>query len=201
MTEKSHFSNVQPIQHNLSAHSKSTSPNKRKNFLGGKFSELKKGATSGSNRVFESKTTKKKTFDKLKAYEDLGRCNSLTSQGADGSGITSTRDMTSTQAPSVERLRKPQPLLCKGRKELMNFAQMQSPILEAAKAPASNRKRVAASPGITDRKFIHPTPTPLHSSGIAISGAGSLKNRGMLHKTANGTTLVCILFCRIPTPT
>ncbi|XP_010677130.2 uncharacterized protein LOC104892819 isoform X2 [Beta vulgaris subsp. vulgaris] len=184
--EKSHFSNVQPIQHNLSAHSKSTSPNKRKNFLGGKLSELKKGAASGSNRVLESKTTKKKTFDKLKAYEDLGRCNSLTSQGADGSGITSTRDMTSTQAPSVERLRKPQPLLCKGRKELMNFAQMQSPILEAAKAPASNRKRVAASPGITDRKFIHPTPAPLHSSGIAISGAGSLKNRGEVKPNKDG---------------
>lgn len=187
--EKSQPCNVTAIQKVPPAPSKSTSPNKRKKILGGKSSELfRAGATSGSNRALETKTLKKKDLEKIKALEDLGRCNSLTSQGADGSGITSTRDMTSTRTPSADRLRKVQPLFCKGRKELISLAQkaMQGPNHGAAKAPVSNRKRVAASPGITDRKLIYPTPTPLHSSGVAISGAGSLKNRGDVKQVKDG---------------
>uniref|UniRef100_A0A803L5L8 non-specific serine/threonine protein kinase n=1 Tax=Chenopodium quinoa TaxID=63459 RepID=A0A803L5L8_CHEQI len=187
--EKSQPCNVTDIQQIPSAHFKSTSPNKRKKILGGKSSELfKAGAESGSNRSLETKALKKKDSDKVRAFENIGRCNSLTSQGAEGSGITSARDMTSTRAPSAERQRKPQPLFSKGRKELISLAQkaVQGPNLGAAKAPASNRKRVAASPGITDRKFIHPTPAPLHSSGIAIPGAGSLKNRGEVKPIKDG---------------
>lgn len=175
-------------QQNPSVHSKSTSPDKRKKNQGAKFSSFKEAAISGSHRVLESKMLKRKAVDKLKAYEDLGRCNSLTSQGADGSGITSTKDMTSTRTPSVERYRDRQPLPCKGRKALINLAQeaMQNPNLGALKAPASNRKRVAASPGISNRKHIYPTPTPLHSSGIAISGAGTLNNRGDVKPIKDG---------------
>ncbi|KAL2903044.1 Extracellular signal-regulated kinase 2 [Bienertia sinuspersici] len=170
---------IQPIP---SLHFKSTSPSKRKKNQGVKFSPIEEAAISGSKYALESKTPKKKVLDKVKAYEDLGRCNSLTSQGADGSGITSTKDMTSTRTPSAERYRDRQPLPCKGRKALLNLAKeaMQNPNLGELKAPASNRKRVAASPGISNRKHIYPTPTPLHSSGIAISGAGPLNNRGML---------------------
>ncbi|XP_021765791.1 serine/threonine-protein kinase RIM15-like [Chenopodium quinoa] len=187
--EKSQPCNVADNQQFPSAHFNSTSPNKRKKILGGKSSELfKAGAESGANRSLETKALKKKDLGKFKGFEDIGRCTSLTSQGAEGSGITSTRDMTSTRAPSAERQRKPQPLFSKGRKELISLAQkaMQGPNLGAAKAPASNRKRVAASPGITDRKFIHPTPAPIHSSGIAIPGAGSLKNRGEVKPVKDG---------------
>ncbi|CAO2819447.1 unnamed protein product [Amaranthus hypochondriacus] len=167
--ETSQPSNVTAIQQYSSGHYKVISPNKRKKALG----------------VLESKSLKKKPVDKLKAYEDLGRCNPLTSQGAEGSGLTSAKDL-STRTPSVERLREPLP--CKGRKALINIAQeaMQSPNHGAPKAPTSNRKRVAASPGITDRKLFHPTPTPLHSSGIAISGAGSLNNRGGMKPNKDG---------------
>ncbi|XP_057520908.1 uncharacterized protein LOC130801152 isoform X2 [Amaranthus tricolor] len=174
--ETSQPSNVAAIQQYSSGHYKVISPNKRKKALG----------------ALESKSLKKKPVDKLKAYEDLGRCNPLTSQGAEGSGLTSAKDL-STRTPSVERLREPLP--CKGRKALINIAQeaMQSPNHGAPKAPTSNRKRVAASPGITDRKLFHPTPTPLHSSGIAISGAGSLNsgagslnNRGGMKPNKDG---------------
>ncbi|KNA13122.1 hypothetical protein SOVF_119640 [Spinacia oleracea] len=180
--EKSQPSSVTAAQQIPSPHFKSTSLNKQKKILDGKsFEPLKAGATNGSNRALETNVApKKKDLEKLKAYVDIGRCNSLTSQGADGSGVTSTRDMTSTRAPSAERLRKPQPLFCKGRKELISLARkaMESPNLGGARAPASNRKRVAASPGTTDRNVIYPSPTPFHSFGVAISGAGSLKNRG-----------------------
>ena len=174
MAEKAQTGYRTSIQPITGLQSKSTSPNKRRKILGGKSIDLTKASVpSGSN--LENKALKKKTVDKLKTYEGLGLWNSITSQGADASGLTSAKDVT----PSLERLREPLP--CQGRKELINLAQeaMQSPNLGAASTPASNRKRVAASPGIMDKKLIYFTPMPLHSSGVPICGAGSLRNRGI----------------------
>ncbi|KAM0835034.1 hypothetical protein ACQ4PT_063189 [Festuca glaucescens] len=84
------------------------------------------------------------------------------SQAADGSGVTSAKDATSTKA-SLDRLKQP---LYKGRKELMNFLnEVQSPNQNTPAAPVSQRKRVAAPVGSVDQKLFVLTPMPLRSGG------------------------------------
>ncbi|XP_042505967.1 uncharacterized protein LOC122082454 isoform X2 [Macadamia integrifolia] len=113
-----------------------------------------------------------------KAYPELGKRTIFRNQGADGSGITSTKDATSTRTPSAERLREPLP--CQGRKELISLVQeaMQSPNHDAVRVTGSQRKRVAATPGKVEGRFFYPTPMPLHSTGVAVAGASQLKNKG-----------------------
>lgn len=105
--------------------------------------------------------------------------NKYGSQAADGSGVTSTKDHTSTRTHSGDRMK--QPIPCKGRKELINFVHetMQSPIQSAVMtAPVSQRKRVAAPVRKADKRLVMLTPMPLHSGGIAVAGAGLLRNKG-----------------------
>ncbi|XP_043725843.1 cell division cycle 7-related protein kinase-like [Telopea speciosissima] len=113
-----------------------------------------------------------------KAYLELSNKTTFRSQGADGSGITSTKDATSTRTPSAERLREPLP--CQGRKELISLVQaaMKSPNHDAVRVTGSQRKRVAAPLGKVEGKLFYPTPMPLHSTGVAVAGAGLLKNKG-----------------------
>ncbi|KAK6146415.1 hypothetical protein DH2020_020284 [Rehmannia glutinosa] len=120
----------------------------------------------------------KKKVDKAKAFTNTSSRNIIKSQGADGSGITSAKDATSTKTPSAERLREPIP--SQGRRELLSLVQeaMQGGNHDSVNAPISKRKRVAASPGDADNKFLYPTPMPLHANGIAICGAGLLKSKG-----------------------
>ena len=80
-----------------------------------------------------------------------------------------------------------EPLPCQGRKELISLAQevIQNPNHELSRGPASKRKKVVASPGKeekVDKKFVYISPMPLHAVGIAIAGAGLLKNKGKLPK-------------------
>ncbi|CAH1447596.1 unnamed protein product [Lactuca virosa] len=117
-----------------------------------------------SSKALEPVTHIKKKSDQIK----------MKSQGADGSGITSTKDATSNRIPSAERLREPIPST--QRKELLNL------VHEALQGPdqpiTSKRKRVAAPPTKSDnKKLIYLTPMPLQSTGIAVSGAGLLKNK------------------------
>ena len=100
------------------------------------------------------------------------------SQAADGSGVTSAKDATSTKT-SLGRLK--QPMLYKGRKELMNFLQesMQSPNQNTLAAPVSQRKRVAAPVGSVDRKLFVLTPMPLRSGGSPVTGSGLFNSKGM----------------------
>ena len=100
------------------------------------------------------------------------------SQAADGSGVTSAKDATSTKT-SLDRLK--QPMLYKGRKELMNFLQesMQSPNQNTLAAPVSQRKRVAAPVGSVDRKLFVLTPMPLRSGGSPVTGSGLFNSKGM----------------------
>ncbi|KAK2987655.1 hypothetical protein RJ640_012934 [Escallonia rubra] len=131
-------------------------------------------AGKGFRSLSFSKNLKKKA-DQIKEHTDV---SSRKSQGADGSGITSAKDATSTRVPSAERLREPVP--CQGRKELINLAQeaMQGPNHVTTNVPISKRKRVAAPLGKMDRKLVYHTPMPLHSCGIAVAGAGLINNQG-----------------------
>lgn len=99
--------------------------------------------------------------------------------GADGSGMTSAKNGTSTKVLSEERLKEPVP--CQGRKELISLAQkaMHGPNHKVASPPTSKRKRIAAPPERVDSNIIYPTPMPLHSSGVAIAGAGFIRSRGI----------------------
>lgn len=98
---------------------------------------------------------------------DLGSRNVSKSQGADGSGITST-----------ERMREPLP--CQGRKELISLAQeaRQSQNQEAPSVLSPLRKRIVAPPQNVDNTLLYPTPMPLVSAGLSV-GSSHLVNRGM----------------------
>ncbi|KAK9275370.1 hypothetical protein L1049_022634 [Liquidambar formosana] len=160
-------------------HAKFVPPTKSRKFMSTKFSEAaNREAVRGSKLNLEPKNLKK-AMNQTKAYVELGSCM-IKSQGGDGSGITSAKDVTSTRTPSVERLREPLP--CQGRKELISLVQeaMQTPNDEAMSVPVPKRKRVAAPSGKVDRKLVYLTPMPLNSTGIAVAGAGAglLKNKG-----------------------
>ncbi|XP_065620241.1 uncharacterized protein LOC136063568 [Quercus suber] len=145
---------------------KSTPPTK-----GGKFPAAKTLQAVNQETTKVSKSTLEPKNLKKKGHV-------IKSQGADGSGITSVKDVTSTRTPSAERRREPMP--CQGRKELISLLQetMQSPNHEASSVPAPMRKRVAATPGKVDSKLGYITPMPLHSSVIGVAGAGLTKKRG-----------------------
>lgn len=121
---------------------------------------------------------KKVDVGHLKTFNDVGSRLKNRNQGADVSGVTSTKDATSTRTPSAERLREPMP--CKGRTALINLVQeaLQGPNHEAVRAPASQRKRVAAPLGKLDRRLLYLSPMPLCSSGVAVAGSGLLKSTG-----------------------
>ena len=92
------FTSWQRNQHITGLQSKSTSPNKRRKILGRKSMVVNKASVPSG-----SLGRKRKTADKLKTYEGLGIQNSITSQGADASGLTCAKDVSA----SGERLREP----------------------------------------------------------------------------------------------
>ncbi|OAY67534.1 Cell division cycle 7-related protein kinase [Ananas comosus] len=156
--------------------SKSPSTNQgRRTLTNADFSNVNKEA---ANDYKKHLTTKKRTnwspFDSQPTGESK---NKYGSQAAEGSGVTSAKDLTSMKTPT-DRLK--QPIPCKGRKELINFLHeaMQSPNNKASTTPASQRKRVAAPPGKVDKRLFVMTPLPLHSGGNAVAGAGMLKRNG-----------------------
>ncbi|XP_019088026.1 PREDICTED: cell division cycle 7-related protein kinase-like isoform X2 [Camelina sativa] len=106
----------------------------------------------------------------------------LNSQGAEGSGLTSAKDVTSIRNnPSGEKRREPLP--CHGRKALLDFLQetMSAPIPNhevSSKAPTSMRKRVAALPGKAEKELLYLTPMPLRSNGRPEAGAVIQKKDG-----------------------
>ncbi|CAN1259190.1 Probable serine/threonine-protein kinase cdc7 [Linum perenne] len=126
----------------------------------------------GSKKNLELRNSKKKAGSSLKTPNDTRGWNVTQSQGAEGSGITSVKDMTSNRTPSAERIREPLP--CHGRKELLTLLQdaMHSPNHEASSAPASIRKRVATPQSKVDGRLIYVTPMPLQPSSTTITVAG-----------------------------
>ncbi|KAF5729646.1 serine/threonine-protein kinase cdc7 [Tripterygium wilfordii] len=133
--------------------------------------------TKGS--TLEPKNLKRKVVDQTKASHFFSG-NVVKSQGPDGSGVMSGKEVTSTRTPSAERPREPFP--CQGRKELNSLLQeaMQHPNHEASRIPAPMRKRIAATPANVAMKFISLTPMPLHSNGLAVTGAGSVESKGVI---------------------
>ncbi|XP_074337972.1 uncharacterized protein LOC141675156 isoform X2 [Apium graveolens] len=165
------FNNVQLY------HAKSLPPSKS-----GKPSSVKamEATNQEAGKSYKSlalvKNMKKKTNQHERA--DLSTRNIVKSQGADGSGVTSAKDVTSTRLPSGEKMREPMP--SQGRRELISLAQeaMQGPNHEVSRFPAFKRKRVAAQPEIVDKKLAYLTPMPLHSTGTAITGESKHKKEG-----------------------
>lgn len=125
------------------------------------------------------KDLKKMAFSQMKANNDSGGRKAIKSQGADGSAITSVKDVTSTRTPSAERLREPLP--CQGRKELISLVQeaRESPNHEASSVSALMRKRIPAPPVNVDGKLFHVTPMPMHSTAIGIGGPCLIRSRGL----------------------
>ncbi|XP_057981515.1 uncharacterized protein LOC131166906 isoform X2 [Malania oleifera] len=176
---KSKLKSCVTFEHAPLPHSKCAPLTKDKKLMRDGISSLKGGAKVDGPPTLQPGNTKKRTnADSLKAYPNSSGRNILKSQGGDGSGITSTKDATSTRTPSAERMREPVPSL--GRKELINLVQgaMQSPAHDSVNILASQRKRVSAHPGNADGKIFYPSPMPLHSSGVAVAGAGLLKSKG-----------------------
>uniref|UniRef100_A0ACD5TMB6 Uncharacterized protein n=1 Tax=Avena sativa TaxID=4498 RepID=A0ACD5TMB6_AVESA len=122
--------------------------------------------------------SKRKRLNKIPVGNDprIDKKSVYGSQAADGSGITSAKEATSTKT-SLDRLKQP---LYKGRKELMNFLQeaMDSPNQNTPAAPVSQRKRVAAPVGSVDQKLFVLTPMPLRSGGSAVAGSGLFNSKG-----------------------
>ncbi|XP_043715218.1 cell division cycle 7-related protein kinase-like [Telopea speciosissima] len=151
---------------------------KDRKVLSGKVWEaVNREAEKDTKTSLEHKKLKKRAdVGHPKAHPDLGSRTIFRSQGADGSGVTSTKDATSARTPSAERLREPLP--CHGRKELISLVQeaMQSPNQDAVGIPGSQRRRVAPPPGKVEGKTVYLTPMPLHCTGVA--GVGLLKNKG-----------------------
>lgn len=167
------------INHVMVPNSKSVSPTKSGKYLTAKTSQaVNLETTKGSKSTLGTKDLKRNVYGQAKVYSDLGSWNAIKSQEADGSGITSAKDVTSTRTPPAERWREPMP--CQGRKELISLLQvaMQSPNREAKSVPAPMRKRVSASPREVDGKLVYITPMPLHSTVIDVTGAGSTKKKG-----------------------
>ncbi|XP_016464884.1 uncharacterized protein LOC107787793 [Nicotiana tabacum] len=156
---------------------KSLPPIKQRKYIAKPEEGIKQEAGKGIKSLIRPKNLKRKA-DQEKISADIAYRSIKKSQGADGSGITSAKDATSNRTPSAERLREPLP--SQGRKELINLVQeaLQGSNHGETNGPTSKRKRVAATPGKAERKYVYPTPMPLHSSGIAIGGAGLLKSKG-----------------------
>ncbi|CAL5429594.1 unnamed protein product [Camellia sinensis] len=159
-------------------HSKTLPPSNHKYLIGKSLEAIVQDTGKVSKPLLLPRNLKKKVVDQTNAFSDLGNRNLMKSQGADGSGITSAKDATSTRTPSTERFREPIP--CQGRKELISLVHkaMQNPNYESQSVPASKRKRIAAVPGKVNRKLVYLTPMPLYSSGIAVAGAGLVNNKG-----------------------
>ncbi|KAL5560514.1 hypothetical protein UlMin_036725 [Ulmus minor] len=145
------------------------------------FVSANRGTTEESKSIHEyKKSIKNRTHAApMKKILDISGAggNKLRSQGADRSGITSTKDATSARTPSTERKMEPLPSL--GRKELISLAQdaIQNLNHTALMSPASQRKRIAAPPGKVDSKIFYMGPMPLYSTGL-VAGSGSLKSKG-----------------------
>ncbi|KAL5061482.1 hypothetical protein RYX36_023219 [Vicia faba] len=117
----------------------------------------------------------KANASQLKNCPDKAVASLRRAQGADGSGITSAKDVTSTKTASADRLREPLPF--RGRKELISLVQnsMQCATGSSMKSPSSQRKRVTAPSGKVDGRTLYLTPMPIHSSTVAL---GLLRSKG-----------------------
>ncbi|XP_050378291.1 uncharacterized protein LOC126795506 [Argentina anserina] len=133
--------------------------------------------SKGFKSTIVMKDLKKMAFSQMKANNDSGSRSIIKSQGADGSIITSVKDVTSTRTLSAERMREPLP--SQGRKELINLVQEAREGQNASSISALMRKRVPAPPVNVDGKLFHVTPMPMHSTTNGIGGPFLIRSRGL----------------------
>lgn len=157
---------------------KSLPSTKSRKFVTAKALEVANQEQGKVSESFFPSMNMKNEIRRPKTCNEVGSMNITKSQGAEASGVTSAKDATSTRTPSGEKFREPLP--CQGRKELISLVHeaLQTTNHNAVSSPVSKRKRIAAPPRPTDCKFIYLTPMPLHSAGVAVGGAGLLKNKG-----------------------
>ncbi|XP_010531675.1 PREDICTED: uncharacterized protein LOC104807924 isoform X2 [Tarenaya hassleriana] len=125
----------------------------------------------------------KKAVGKIRAQNDLSRWDRFNSQGADGSGLTSVKEVAGTRNnPSGDKKREPLP--CHGRKELILFLQetMSGSNHEVSRTPASMKKRIAALPREAHKELLYLTPMPLLSNSLPVAGAGLTSKGGVIQK-------------------
>ncbi|XP_031387415.1 uncharacterized protein LOC116200699 [Punica granatum] len=159
------------------SNAKPLSPSKMKFHGVRSLGAVRKDEIKVSKLRLEAKSLKRKSMDQTKAGNDVGSWNTVRSQGAEGSGVTSARDVTSTRTASAERMREPLPR--QGRKELISLLQKTMHTnSEASSVPAPMRKRIAAPPAKIDDKLLIITPMPVHSTGIPVCGAGFRSSKG-----------------------
>ncbi|KAM4072294.1 hypothetical protein ACB094_11G127600 [Castanea mollissima] len=172
---KSKSSHNVSIDHVPLPHSKSAPSIKDDKLVRGNFIAPKQGVSVNSRPTHEpNKNLMKRAIGgPLNNHCDLPVGNLFKSQGADGSGITSTKDATSTRIPSTERLREPLPFL--GRKELISL------VRDAVQSPGSQRERAAAPPDKIDSKIAYLSPMPLQSAGAQL-----LKSTGVPKQKREG---------------
>ncbi|XP_022959608.1 uncharacterized protein LOC111460633 [Cucurbita moschata] len=186
IASKSNTSHHASSSHVTAPHSLSGSSVKDQNFRG--FAYLSKGETGKSKQACEhDQTLKKRAYIPLKKYPDMGGGSAVRSQGADGSGITSAKDVTSVRTLSTENMREPLP--CQGRKELLSLVQNALRNSDHVTQNSSDlrRKRIAAPPGKEDNKIIHPSPILVHCSGISVAGSRVLKAKGDAKRKKEGS--------------
>ena len=144
------------------------------------LASLSKRETGKSKQTWEhNKNLKKRVYVPLKKYPDMRGGSAIRSQGADGSGITSAKDVTSVRTFATENMREPLP--CQGRKELLSLVQNALRNADQVTQNSSDlrRKRIAAPPGKEDNKIIHPSPMLVHCTGISVAGSRVLKSKGL----------------------
>ncbi|XP_038876183.1 uncharacterized protein LOC120068469 [Benincasa hispida] len=187
IASKSNSSHHAFLDHVPVPHSVSGSAVKEKKNLRG-FVSVSRGETGKSKQPGElKKNLKKRVYVPLKKYPDMHGGSAVRSQGADGSGITSAKDVTSARTFSTENMREPLP--CQGRKELLSL--VQNALRNADHAPQNSsdlrRKRIAAPPDKEDNNIIHPSPMLVHCTGISLAGSRVLRTKGDARRKREGS--------------
>ncbi|XP_008459796.2 uncharacterized protein LOC103498819 isoform X2 [Cucumis melo] len=159
---------------------------KKKNVRGSV--SLSRGETGKSKQPGEhEKNLKRRVYVPLKQYPDMRGGSAVRSQGADGSGVTSAKDVTSARTFSAENMREPLP--SQGRKELLSLVQNALRNADHASQNSSDlrRKRIAAPPSKEDNNIIHPSPMLVHCTGISLTGLRLLKTKGDAKRKREGS--------------
>ncbi|TYK24712.1 putative serine/threonine-protein kinase cdc7 isoform X1 [Cucumis melo var. makuwa] len=149
---------------------------------------LSRGETGKSKQPGEhEKNLKRRVYVPLKQYPDMRGGSAVRSQGADGSGVTSAKDVTSARTFSAENMREPLP--SQGRKELLSLVQNALRNADHASQNSSDlrRKRIAAPPSKEDNNIIHPSPMLVHCTGISLTGLRLLKTKGDAKRKREGS--------------
>ncbi|KAI9087046.1 hypothetical protein K1719_031007 [Acacia pycnantha] len=130
--------------------------------------------SNASKSILDPKDNRRKTVVHSKTKNDRGSGQVMKSQGADGSGVTSAKDVTSARTSLERRLSLVKPR----RKELINI--LQETWLAPNQEPSNTRmrKRVPAPRNKMESEHVYISPMPLNSIANDATDAGLLKSKG-----------------------